>query len=229
MVAGMSHSHAHADAHDDPAHFTQEFWDDRYASAGESGRIWSGQPNPQLVAQTADLAPGEALEAGCGEGADAIWLARRGWRVTAVDISGVALDRAAAHAAAAGDDVAGLIRWQRADLLETAPPERAYDLVTAQYLQLPTRERRALYRSLAAAVADGGTLLIVGHHPADMGTTMPRPQRPELFFTGDDLAAELSGAGWKIVTNVAAPREATDPEGRPVTIHDTVFRARRGR
>ena len=101
--------------------------------------------------------------------------------------------------------------------------------MTAQYLQLPTRERRALYRSLAAAVADGGTLLIVGHHPADMGTTMPRPQRPELFFTGDDLAAELGGAGWKIVTNVAAPREATDPEGRPVTIHDTVFRARRDR
>src|SRR5207245_4176946 len=102
-----------------------------------------------------------------------IWLARRGWRVTAVDISGVALGRAAAHAAAAGDDVAGLIRWQRADLLEAAPPERAYDLVTAQYLQLPTQERRVLYRRLAAAVAQAGTLLIVGHHPAALGTTMP--------------------------------------------------------
>jgi SAM-dependent methyltransferase len=198
------------------------FWDARYGSAHS---LWSGNPNRNLVAEASDLEPGTALDAGAGEGADAIWLARRGWRVTA----GFLLARAPDHAAAAGDDVAGLIRWQRADLLEAAPPERAYDLVTAQYLQLPTQERRALYRRLAAAVAEGGTLLIVGHHPADMGTTMPRPQRPELFFTGDDLAAELGGAGWKIVTNVAAPREATDPEGRPVTIHDTVFRARRDR
>src|SRR4030095_10018657 len=101
----MSHSHAHTDAdtHDDPAHFTQEFWDDRYRTAGESGRLWSGQPNAQLVAQTADLAPGEALEAVCGEGADAIWLARQGWTVTAVDVSAVALERAAGYAAAAGD------------------------------------------------------------------------------------------------------------------------------
>ena len=200
------------------------FWDARYGSAHS---LWSGNPNRNLVAEASGLEPGTALDAGAGEGADAIWLARRGWRVTAVDISGVALGRAAAHAAAAGDDIAGLIQWQQADLFEWTPPERAYDLVTAQYLQLPTQERRALYARLAAAVAEGGTLLIVGHHPADMGTTMPRPQRPELFFTGDDLAAEFGGAGWKIVTNVAAPREATDPEGRPVTIHDTVFRARR--
>ena len=73
----MSDSHSHTDSHDDLAHFTQEFWDDRYSSAGGSGRLWSGQPNPQLVAQTADLAPGEALEAGCGEGANAVWLARQ--------------------------------------------------------------------------------------------------------------------------------------------------------
>lgn len=208
----------------EPEVYDAAFWDARYGSAHS---LWSGKPNGGLVAEAGDLEPGTALDAGAGEGADAIWLARRGWRVTAVDISGVALDRAAAHAAAAGDDVAGLIQWRRADLLDWTPPERAYDLVTAQYLHLPARERRALYARLAAAVADRGTLLIVGHHPADMGTTMPRPQRPELYFTGDDLAAELGGEGWKIVTNVAAAREATDPEGRPVTLHDTVFRARR--
>ena len=217
------HQHEH-EHHHEPEVYDAAFWDARYGSAHS---LWSGNPNSNLVAEASDLEPGTALDAGAGEGADAIWLARRGWRVTAVDISGVALSRAAAHAASAGDDVARLIRWQRADLFEWTPPERAYDLVTAQYLQLPTQERRALYSRLAAAVAEGGTLLVVGHHPADMGTTMPRPRRPELFFTGDDLAAELGGADWKIVTNVAAPREAADPEGRPVTIHDTVFRARR--
>ena len=106
------------------------------------------------------------------------------------------------------------------------PPERAYDLVTAQYLHVPADIRRMLVARLAAAVADGGTLLIVGHHPLDLETTMPRPRQPELFFTGDDLAGDLDG-GWEIVTNVAAPHEAADPEGRPVVIHDTVFRARR--
>ena len=97
------HDHPHGDTAefdpDDRNHFTQEFWDERYRSAG---RLWSGQPNPQLVAQIAGLPPGDALDAGSGEGADAIWLASRGWAVTAVDVSAVALDRAAAHAAAEG-------------------------------------------------------------------------------------------------------------------------------
>jgi len=209
--------------HAGPVRFDRAFWDERYSSAHS---LWSGNPNPHLVAEADGLTPGTALDAGAGEGADAIWLARRGWRVTAVDISGVALDRAAAHAAEAGDTVAGRIQWLRADMLEWQPPERAYNLVTAQYVHLPADGRRMVYARLAAAVADGGTLLVVGHHPSDMRTTMPRPQQPELFFTGDDLAAELGG-GWEIVANVAAPREATDPEGRQVTIHDTVFRARR--
>lgn len=204
--------------------FTAPFWDERYRSAHS---LWSGNPNRHLITEAEKLTPGTALDAGAGEGADAIWLARRGWLVTAVDISGVALERAAAHAAAAGDDVAKLIQWQSEDLLEWQPPERAYDLVNAQYLHLPTGLRRAVYARLAAAVADGGTLLIVAHHPLDLHTTAPRPQRPELFFTGDDLAADFGGDGWEIVTNAAAPREATDPEGRTVTVHDTVFRARR--
>ena len=144
-----------------------------------------------------------------------------------MDVSGVALGRAAEHAAKAGDEVAARIRWQREDLREWIPPERAYDLVTSQYLHLPGTLRSTLLARLAAAVRDGGTLLIVGHHPMDLETTLQRPNHPELMFTGDDLVSEIGGDGWEIVTNVAAEREATDPDGRPVTAHDTVFRARR--
>jgi SAM-dependent methyltransferase len=204
--------------------FDAAFWDARYSSAHS---LWSGNPNRQLVTEAAGLAPGTALDAGAGEGADAIWLAERGWQVTAVDVSGVALGRAAGHAAKAGDEVAARIRWQREDLREWIPPERAYDLVTSQYLHLPGTLRSTLFAWLAAAVRDGGTLLIVGHHPMDLETTLQRPNHPELMFTGDDLVSEIGGDGWEIVTNVAAERETTDPDGRPVTAHDTVFRARR--
>jgi 2-polyprenyl-3-methyl-5-hydroxy-6-metoxy-1,4-benzoquinol methylase len=214
-----NHQHQH-----EPERFTQEFWDARYRTK-ES--LWSGKPNAHLVAQAGDLAYGTALDAGAGEGADAIWLAGRGWRVTAVDISAVALERAAGHAAQAGDEVAGRITWRRENLLEWQPAERGYDLVAAHYLHLPSAGRQSLFRRLAAAVADGGTLLIVAHHPSDLRTTVPRPQEPDLFFTGDDIATQLDGQGWEIVTNVAAPRQVTDPDGRQVTIHDTVFRARR--
>jgi SAM-dependent methyltransferase len=215
----MSSSHDHG-----PEMFDAAFWDARYSSAHA---LWSGNPNRQLVTEAAGLAPGTALDAGAGEGADAIWLAERGWQVTAVDVSGVALGRAADHAAKAGDEVAARIRWQREDLREWIPPERAYDLVTSQYLHLPGTLRSTLLARLAAAVRDGGTLLIVGHHPVDLETTLQRPNHPELMFTGDDLVREIGGDGWEIVTNVAAEREATDPDGRPVTAHDTVFRARR--
>jgi SAM-dependent methyltransferase len=214
--------HQH-DEHD-KERFDEAFWDARYRSAHA---LWSGNPNRHLVAEAADLPAGRALDAGAGEGADAIWLARRGWQVTAVDISTVALERAAGHAAQAGDAVAQRIRWLREDFLEWQPPAGTYDLVTAQYLHVPAESRRTLFARLAAAVADGGTLLIVGHHPLDLETTMPRPRQPELFFTGDDLEKDLGGEGWEIITNAAAPHEATDPEGRPVVIHDAVFRMRR--
>jgi SAM-dependent methyltransferase len=207
-----------------PEMFDAAFWDARYSSAHS---LWSGNPNRQLVAEAAGLEPGTALDAGAGEGADAIWLAERGWQVTAVDVSGVALGRAAEHAAKAGDEVAARIRWQREDLREWIPPERAYDLVTSQYLHLPGALRHTFFAGLAAAVRDGGTLLIVGHHPMDLDTTLQRPNHPELMFTGDELAGDLGEDGWEIVTNVAAEREATDPDGRPVMAHDTVFRARR--
>lgn len=204
--------------------FSEAAWDDRYRSRDA---LWSGKPNRYLVSETDGLTPGLALDAGAGEGADAIWLATRGWRVLAVDISAVALERATAHAIGRGDDIAGRIQWRHEDLASFEPAAAAFDLVTAQYLHLPAVPRRVVFSRLAGAVAPGGTLLIVGHHPSDLQTTMPRPPLPELFYTGDDIAAILHDGEWEIVTSAAPGREATDPDGNAVTIHDTVFRARR--
>lgn len=205
--------------------FDEAFWDERYRTHDV---LWSGRPNVHLLDEMDGLPPGAALEVGCGEGADAIWLAERGWRVTAVDLSTVALERAAAQAARLGAAVAHRIDWVHVDM-NWAPGPIRYDLVSAHYLHLRSEPRRALFGRLAAAVAPDGTLLIVGHHPLDLKTTMPRPQDPDLFFTSDDLVAELHEGEWDIVTNAAMPRSATDPEGRDVTIHDAVLRARRRR
>jgi len=216
----MSHDHLE---------FTQEFWDDRYRSVGGSGRIWSGQPNPQLVAQAAELAPGEALEAGCGEGADAIWLARQGWTVTAVDVSAVALERAAGYAAAAGEQIARRITWQREDLLSWVPAPERFDLVSAQFMYAPEGELAAMHRRLAAAVRPGGTLLVVGHHPDDLHANVGRTGSADRFWAAEDVAASLDPSGWEVIVADAPGRSATNLDGQPVMVRDTVLRAARRR
>jgi SAM-dependent methyltransferase len=205
--------------------FSQEFWDARYASADS---LWSGNPNQRLVENVAGRRPGTALDLGSGEGADAIWLATHGWSVTAVDVSPIALERATRHAAAADPEIAARMSWQRADLTSWDPPQRHFDLVSEQFLHLPRAIRDVQHRKWAAAVRPGGMLLIVGHHPSDLHTTMRRPNLPELFFTAEEEAAALDRAGWTIT--VSAPeREAVDPDGRPVIIRDTVLQAIRNR
>lgn len=219
-----SHPHHHGEGSAVPEQFDQAFWDELYSSHSS---LWSGNPNRHLIGEASQLTPGTALDVGCGEGADAIWLAQRGWKVTAVDLSTVALQRAAAHAAQAGTEIAGHIDWRHADLTAWDPGAARYDLVSAQYMQLLPGPRETLFRRLAASVRPGGSLLIVGHHPSDQQTTMPRPHLPELYFTGDDIIAYLDAGQWEVISNTAAPRPVTDPEGRAVTIHDTVLRARR--
>jgi 2-polyprenyl-3-methyl-5-hydroxy-6-metoxy-1,4-benzoquinol methylase len=220
------HDHPHGDTAefdpDDRNHFTQEFWDERYSSAD---RLWSGKPNPQLVAQVSDLPPGDALDAGCGEGADAIWLASRGWTVTGVDVSAVALDRAAAHAAAEGVQVS----WQREDLLTWDPGHERFDLVTAEFMHLPHPELQSLHDRLAAAVRPGGTLLIVAHHADDLRVNVGRTVHVALFPSAEQLAAALDPASWEILVAAAISRQAADLDGQTVTLKDTVLRAARRR
>jgi SAM-dependent methyltransferase len=213
----------HEHAHDEGYALNEESWNDRYRSASH---LWSGSPNPQLVAEVGKLAPGTSLDVGCGEGADAIWLAQRGWEVVAADISSVALQRAAEHARNTDPVAAARIEWRQADLLVSPPEPGSFDLVSAQFIQLAPEPRTRLFRSLAASVRSGGTLLVVGHDPSDLATGVHRPPTPERFYTADDIA-QLLDVSWAVVTCEARARRAATPEGLEATIHDAVLVATR--
>lgn len=205
--------------------FDETFWDERYSGANA---VWSGNPNPQLVAEASGLAPGRALDVGCGEGADALWLVERGWQVNAVDISRIALQKAAQHASTLGTSgtaATGTVAWEQHDLLQWTPPESTFDLVTAQFMHLPKPDRDPLYARLAAAVATGGSLLIVGHSASDILAGARRPDVPDLFFTASDIAGALEENQWRIEVAESRPRSAENADGRPITIHDEVMRA----
>ncbi len=196
-----------------------EEWDARYA---ESTRIWSGNPNTALVAEVAGLTPGRALDLGCGEGADAVWLAGQGWQVTAVDVSGVALARAAEHAAEAGVKV----DWQRHNLEETFPAG-AWDLVSVQFLHSWKEfDRETILRRAAAAVAPGGVLLIEGH--MDHGP-FAHGDHEVHFPTPDEVIASLDlGDGWAVLTRDVHPRDQKDADGNPIVRTDATVKLRRG-
>jgi SAM-dependent methyltransferase len=224
-MASHDHGHDHGPGAPAEIRYTRQFWDERY---GATTRLWSGKPNEQLVAQASELPPGEALDAGCGEGADAIWLAARGWTVTAVDVSVVALERGAEHARAQGDAVAGRISWQQADLLTWAPDRGRYDLVSAQFMHLPAPAFQDMNRRLAEAVRPGGTLLIVLHHPDDVHANVGRPtDHPGMFPLVEQLADALDPADWQVVFAGAVERTVADLDGAPAVIRDNVLRATR--
>jgi SAM-dependent methyltransferase len=209
----MTHSHEHRDA---PAPGDAAAWDERYASAEQ---VWSGDPNGALVAEVGDLEPGTALDVGCGEGADAVWLARRGWQVTALDVSEVALERARRHA----DDAGVSVSWIRSEL-ETADLA-TFDLVSAQYAVLGATPGHDAVRALLAAVAPGGVLLVVHHADVD-GCTDHGFDRADYVMPAD-LALLLEGDdGWRVEVLERRPRFVRGGAGAGHT-HDIVLRARR--
>jgi SAM-dependent methyltransferase len=214
-VAASRHEHAPAHEHD---------WEEMYRS---SRMVWSGLPNPPLVEHVTDLEPGSALDVGCGEGADGLWLAARGWHVTGLDLSRTALERAAGHAAEAGADVAARVDWRQADVTVDLPDLKTYDLVTSHFLHLREEPRRELFARLATAVAPGGTLLLVGHDVSDLEIGASRPHQPDMFFPAGEVAAALDPADWEVLVAEARPREAKPHEGDVATVHDAVVVARR--
>lgn len=192
-------------------HFEQESWDERY---GSEGRTWSGRPNAVLVAEAADLAPGRAVDLGCGEGGDAIWLAERGWQVTAIDFSEAGLRKAEAHAEERG--VADRIELRRADLRTWTPAGEQWDLVTSCFLHLLDDGMPRAVAQMADAVAPGGRLLVAGHHPDDAHTGL-RWSLPGVMLTAEQLAAAVDPERFEIRTEERRRHEARDGHDHPVT------------
>lgn len=197
--------------------FEGEWWESRYA--GHHGPASHG-PSPYLQAAAAELAPGRALDAGCGEGEDAIWLAEHGWKVTAVDISASAL----ARAGAAAEDAGVRVEWEVADLTSWEP-SGGFDLVTSHYVH--TRETAGdLVSRLAAVVVPGGTLLVVGHAPSDAHSSAHAPEGAHAGATADELAGALAPGDWD-VAEAALRRRTLQVRGREVELDDVVLLARR--
>lgn len=213
-----SHTPPAADGHvADPA--VQAEWDKRYATQEQ---LWSGRPNGALVTEVDGLTPGRVLDVGCGEGADAVWLAKGGWEVTAVEVSGVALERAAGHARDAGVTV----HWVHSTLERAQLPAASFDLVSAQYPALLRTPDAAAERALLAAVAPGGVLLLVHH--AGMET---QEVREDGFDPADyvwpAMVAALLDDDWTVELDERRARSAPEHGAGAHHAEDLVLRARR--
>jgi 2-polyprenyl-3-methyl-5-hydroxy-6-metoxy-1,4-benzoquinol methylase len=192
-------------------------WDARYAEAEPLSTV---APNRFLVEVAEGLAPGRALDLAAGAGRNAVWLARRGWQVTAVDFAAEGLRRAEALAAHHGVTIATV----HADLLDHRPPEAEFDLVLLAYLQVPEDEMATIVERAAAAVAPGGTLLVVAHDRSNLEHGHGGPSRPEVLTTVDGLTAAIDGLD--ILRAEIAERSVDTPEGERIAL-DSLVVARR--
>jgi len=219
--------------------FDKDYWEQhwRRGTSGGPAAMEGNPPNPYLVRGTRSLTPGTALDAGCGAGAEAVWLATKGWQVTAADISPEALDRASRLATTSG--VSEQVRWIEADLTAWSP-DTQFDLVTTHYAH-PAMAQLAFYERISGWVAPGGTLLIVGHldthhsththdthahHVADNGHHGQQPPA-EASVTVADISAGLDDTVWKIVTAEEHHRTLTGAGGHAVDLRDVVVQATR--
>jgi 2-polyprenyl-3-methyl-5-hydroxy-6-metoxy-1,4-benzoquinol methylase len=190
--------------------FDRESWERRWAETlrDRAHAVARRPPSAHLLTEAAELAPGLALDAGTGHGAEALWLAERGWRVTAVDFSPSALDHARTAAERRGSDVAARIEWVEADLATWSPVPQRHDLVLCLYVHVAGSVRELVGR-LAEGVAPGGTLLLAGHRPVDPRTGAPTPAAGQVQVSVGDAVAALDPARWEISVAEERPRQAT--------------------
>ncbi|WP_375431399.1 methyltransferase domain-containing protein [uncultured Friedmanniella sp.] len=216
--SGAAHADAGAEDGHEPPGLDVDSWEERYRA---STAVWSGRANEQLMTEASRLTPGTALDLGCGEGADAVWLATQGWQTTGVDWSATALTRAASHAEAAG--VGDRVDWQAVDVREWTPPSGAFDLVSAHFLHPTAEERPGLLARLATAVAPGGTLLWVGHDLNERHAIWGADR----FASAETIVADLPSDGWDIEVAEVRARAPLGHEGDARSVGDVVVRARR--
>lgn len=194
-----------------------EVWNRRYAG---SELVWTAEPNRFLVAETAGLPAGRALDLACGEGRNAVWLAGRGWHATGVDFSEVAIEKARLLAAERGVEA----EWIVADVVDYRPPARGFDLVIVFYLQVSEDARRASVRAAADAVAPGGTFLLVAHDSANLVSGYGGPQDPAVLYRAEDVVADLDG--FSIERAECVERRVQTDDGERVAL-DVLVRASR--
>jgi len=202
--------------------FDKDYWEQHWQQA-QPAAADENAPHPYLADETSGLVPGTALDAGCGTGTEAIWLASHGWRVTAADIAAEALARAAERASDSG--VSERVQWIEADLTVWDPGTR-FDLVTTHYAH-PAMPQLAFYERIATWVAPGGTLLIVGHLHTSGSTGHGHHPAAEASVTVTNVTALLDSTEWEIATAEEHLRTVTGPQGQAIALRDVVMRATR--
>lgn len=195
-------------------------WNERYAG---TDLVWSAEPNRFLPPEVADLPPGRALDLACGEGRNAIWLARQGWQVVGVDFAEAAIATARRLAADAGVDV----EWVVADVTTYEPPG-TFDVAIAFYLQLVDEELVATLARMASATAPGGTVIVVGHHVDNLERGYGGPSSRSVLHDPVRIAEVLAGGGLWVEHAVEVERPVDTPEGHRVAL-DSLVRAHRPR
>ena len=200
--------------------FDRSFWEGRWSRVlrEHADRVARRPPNAHLSGEVGKLRPGLALDAGCGHGSDALWLASRGWRVTAVDFSATALAHARSMAESA--EVAERIDWVEGDLATWTPQPARYDLVACLYVHVAGSVEE-MVRRIAAGVARGGTLLVVGHRPFDPATGAATAAAGQVQVSVDSATAALDPDRWELIVAEDRPRAVAG------TGVDAVIRARR--
>ncbi|RPI23347.1 MAG: class I SAM-dependent methyltransferase [Actinobacteria bacterium] len=196
------------------------YWDQRYR---ERGFLWGTEPNRFLVEVASDLLPGRALDLACGQGRNSVWLAQRGHTVTGLDLSPVAIGHAEELARQAGV----VIEFHAVDLTTWQPEGRTWDLVVLSYLQVVAEDRRLIHERAEAAVAAGGTLIVIAHHLDNLTAGVGGPQSPEVLYTCDDLIGDFPGLSIERCERVLRPVESEEISGEAIDVLLVASRAAR--